>query len=119
MSSHWHRALTLYKKSPDLGLCLELCQHCVCLLHVHVFIQVKGIQEVGYFCKNSQIITCKVSFNNFHVNSREVCVGHHRNTRCMTLVTEFKSLSSFSMTLNLLPSLKVLRLQNHLSEVLI
>ena len=42
--------LSLYKKSPDLGLCLELCQHCV-FFHVHVFVQVKGIQEVGYFCK--------------------------------------------------------------------
>ena len=24
---------TLYKKPPDLGLCLELCQHCACLFH--------------------------------------------------------------------------------------
>ncbi len=40
---------TLYKKPPDLGLCLELCQHCACF-HVHVFVQVRGIQEVGYFC---------------------------------------------------------------------
>ncbi len=34
---------TLYKKSPDPGLCLELCQHCACLFHVHVFVQVRGI----------------------------------------------------------------------------
>ncbi len=54
---------TLYKKPPDLGLCLELCQHCACLFHVHVFVQVRSIQEVEYFCKNFQIITCKVSFN--------------------------------------------------------
>ncbi len=40
---------TLYKMPPDLEFCLELCQHCACLFHVHVFIQVRGIEEVGYF----------------------------------------------------------------------
>ncbi len=39
-----------------MGLYLELCQHCACLFHVHVFVQVRGIQEVGYFCKNSQYL---------------------------------------------------------------
>ena len=55
--------LTHILYTPDLGLYLELCQHCACLFHGHVFVQVRGIQEVGHFCKNSQIITCKVSFN--------------------------------------------------------
>ena len=40
-------SLTLYKKPPDLGFCPELYQHCACLFHV--FVQVRGIQKVGYF----------------------------------------------------------------------
>ncbi len=39
----WPEWYTLYKKPPDPGLCLELCQHCACLFHVHVFVQVRGI----------------------------------------------------------------------------
>ncbi len=55
--------LTLYKKPPDLGLCLELCHECACLFHVHVLVQVKGIQEVEYFrnscsshCENAPLL---------------------------------------------------------------
>ncbi len=35
---------TLFKKPPDLGPCLEMCQHFACLFHVHVFVQVRSIQ---------------------------------------------------------------------------
>ncbi len=38
--------LTHILYTPDRGLYLELCQHCACLFHDHVFIQVRGIQEV-------------------------------------------------------------------------
>ncbi len=53
---------TLYTKPPDLGLCLELCQHCACLFYVHVYVQVRGILEVGYhlllkyLCINSAVL---------------------------------------------------------------
>ncbi len=38
-------SISLYKKPPDLGLCRELCQHCACLFHVHIFVKVRGKQE--------------------------------------------------------------------------
>ncbi len=77
MTKLFRTTITLYKKPPDLGL--ELCQHCACLFHVHVFVQVRGIREVGYFCK-SFLESSYLLIKYLCINSAVLhytCTSHH------------------------------------------
>ncbi len=70
--------------NPWPGAYLELCQHCACLFHGHVFVQVRGIQEVGYFCMNSQIITCNSAVLHY------ICRSHREYAPLLDM-TSFRS----------------------------